>query len=76
MADRGDSGGTERARSSECMPCAGGGVVISKLGGEEHEVGCPWCGGTGRRQEGVDAQARWLAERDPSSSGDDAPAAV
>lgn len=45
------------------MPCAGRGVVISRLGGEEHDVSCPWCGGTGERQEGVDAQARWIAER-------------
>lgn len=44
------------------MPCAGRGSVISKLGGEGHTEQCPWCGGTGERQQGVDAQARWLGE--------------
>jgi hypothetical protein len=30
--------------------------VISMLGGERHEVTCPWCHGTGRFQPGADAQ--------------------
>lgn len=44
------------------MPCAGRGSVISKLGGEPHSEQCPWCGGTGERQQGIDAQARWQSE--------------
>jgi hypothetical protein len=36
--------------------------VISKLGGDAHSEQCPWCGGTGERQQGVDAQARWQTE--------------
>jgi hypothetical protein len=30
--------------------------VISNLGGNAHEVVCPWCGGSGRFQRGRDAQ--------------------
>ena len=44
----------------ECMPCRGTGKVISGLGGEPNTVTCPWCGGEGVRQTGVDAQAKWL----------------
>jgi len=40
-----------------CTPCRGTGVVSSGLGGQTHEIKCPWCGGTGRFQAGVDAQA-------------------
>jgi len=39
-----------------CTPCAGRGKVISNLGGERSEVTCPWCGGTGEFQPGLDAQ--------------------
>ena len=46
-----------------CTPCHGTGKVISALGGEQHEVNCPWCGGTGRFQPGRDAQES-PAERD------------
>jgi hypothetical protein len=53
--------------SRECMPCAGRGIVISQLGGDPHNVSCPWCGGTGERQEGVDAQTRWLEEREQAA---------
>jgi DnaJ-class molecular chaperone len=41
---------------STCTPCRGSGHLISNLGGEPHEVVCPWCGGTGRFQPGRDAQ--------------------
>ncbi|MHB1810728.1 MAG: hypothetical protein ACYCU0_15730 [Solirubrobacteraceae bacterium] len=58
-----DEGAPGGASTRECMPCGGRGVVISRLGGEEHEETCPWCGGAGKRQEGVDAQARWLHEQ-------------
>jgi DnaJ-class molecular chaperone len=44
----------------ECMPCRGTGKLISGLGGEPRTVTCPWCGGSGERQMGVDAQAKWL----------------
>jgi hypothetical protein len=65
LADAADKDDAAQAAASsrECMPCGGRGVVISRLGGEEHEETCPWCGGTGQRQDGVDAQARWLAEQ-------------
>jgi hypothetical protein len=46
-----------------CTPCGGTGKVISALGGEKHEVTCPWCRGTGRFQSGFDAQQA------PSESG-------
>ncbi len=42
---------------SKCTPCRGTGKVTSSLGGEPHEVTCPWCDGTGRFQSGHDAQA-------------------
>ena len=41
----------------ECLACRGSGALISGLGGENHEVRCPWCEGTGRRIPGIDAQA-------------------
>jgi DnaJ-class molecular chaperone len=43
-----------------CMPCRGSGQVISNLGGESRKIPCPWCGGSGVRDRGVDAQAGWL----------------
>ena len=42
--------------SERCPPCRGSGVVLSNRGGTQHEVQCPWCGGTGRRQPGRNAQ--------------------
>jgi DnaJ-class molecular chaperone len=39
-----------------CTACRGTGRVISNLGGESHEVACPWCDGTGRFIPGHDAQ--------------------
>lgn len=38
------------------MACRGTGKVISGLGGEPHEVTCPWCQGSGERIPGIDAQ--------------------
>jgi hypothetical protein len=49
----------EQAGTQECMPCGGRGTLISKLGGEESVVRCPWCEGSGERRKGVDAQAHW-----------------
>jgi hypothetical protein len=40
----------------QCSPCRGTGHLISGLGGEPHQVVCPWCRGTGRRIPGIDAQ--------------------
>jgi hypothetical protein len=36
--------------------------VISRLGGTESTVRCPWCEGTGEWRPGIDAQAHWRAE--------------
>jgi DnaJ-class molecular chaperone len=41
---------------SVCSPCRGTGRLVSNLGGVQHEVPCPWCGGTGRFEPGRDAQ--------------------
>jgi DnaJ-class molecular chaperone len=46
-----------------CHACRGTGRVTSGLGGEPHEVECPWCEGTGRFIPGHDAQAAGGAER-------------
>jgi hypothetical protein len=47
------------------MACRGSGHVISNLGGTPKSVACPWCGGTGVRREGVDAQASWIERETP-----------
>jgi DnaJ-class molecular chaperone len=64
MSEQGDSedlvDGSHAPR--ECMPCRGSGRVISNLGGAPSAVECPWCGGSGTRQPGVDAQAKWRAD--------------
>jgi DnaJ-class molecular chaperone len=39
-----------------CTPCRGTGRLTSSLGGTQHEVTCPWCGGTSEFQPGRDAQ--------------------
>ena len=41
---------------STCTPCRGTGKLLSSLGGQSHEVTCPWCGGSGRFTPGEDAQ--------------------
>jgi hypothetical protein len=38
--------------------------VISHLGGSPSRVSCPWCGGSGLRTPGIDAQAHWRSEQD------------
>ena len=51
-----------------CTPCRGTGRLISNLGGEPHQVTCPWCGGAGEFVPGRDAQespAESGAERPP-----------
>ena len=52
-----------------CTPCQGRGKVISALGGEQHEVTCPWCGGTGEFQPGRDAQQAGSAEASDAGVG-------
>jgi len=48
-----------------CSACRGTGSVISRLGGEAHEVTCPWCDGSGRRLGPEhDAQARHRPDGD------------
>lgn len=62
------------------MPCRGTGKVLSYLGGEESTVACPWCAGSGTRQQGIDAQARWTAQdgepAGETGGGDDGPVAA
>lgn len=59
-----EQGGEASAVDRECMPCSGSGKVISKLGGEDHAVDCPWCEGSGQRVAGIDAQAHWPMQRE------------
>lgn len=47
------------AARAVCPPCRGTGTVVSNLGGAPSEEPCPWCGGTGHWEPGVDAQARF-----------------
>jgi DnaJ-class molecular chaperone len=49
---------------SVCSPCRGTGRVISRKGGEAHELPCPWCEGTGRVIAEHDAQAGASRRRD------------
>jgi len=60
----------ESAAAGACMPCRATGRVTSFLGGEASEETCPWCGGTGERTSGIDAQARWLPEGPAVASAD------
>jgi DnaJ-class molecular chaperone len=46
-----------------CHPCRGTGTVISGLGGEQRQVTCPWCGGSGVRDPARDAQEAGQAAR-------------
>ena len=54
MADDEQNAG---AGAQMCAPCRGTGRLISGLGGEPHQVTCPWCQGTGTRIPGYDAQS-------------------
>jgi hypothetical protein len=54
----------------QCMPCRGTGTVVSNLGGTSSTVSCPWCGGTGVRRQGIDAQERWREHEGASSPSD------
>jgi hypothetical protein len=68
--ERNDSGAQEPGSHGprECMACRGSGQVISNLGGTPSKLQCPWCGGSGVRDAGADAQARW-AEREGAEAG-------
>jgi DnaJ-class molecular chaperone len=62
MTQRPSGYGAERMSATSddpratCTPCRGTGKLVSGLGGNPHEVTCPWCGGTGGFQPGRDAQ--------------------
>jgi hypothetical protein len=52
-----------------CRPCRGTGRLISMLGGDRHEVVCPWCHGTGVSIPGLNPQDS-PAEADPPVPGE------
>jgi hypothetical protein len=52
------------------MACRGSGQVISNLGGTPSTLACPWCGGSGARVPGIDAQERWLAHGGEDAAAD------
>jgi len=58
-----DKGGKGDGDRTVCTPCRGTGRLLSNLGGTQHQVTCPWCGGTGRFEAGRDAQ-QFPAEHD------------
>lgn len=55
MAARDDR--RDQRDETTCRPCRGTGTVVSNLGGTPSSIPCPWCGGTGVREPGRDAQA-------------------
>jgi DnaJ-class molecular chaperone len=66
MAARDDT--PEQSGPRECLACRTTGRVISGLGGENHEVVCPWCEGTGVVEPGHDAQVAGAALRAAASA--------
>ncbi len=50
-----------------CSACRGTGTVISNLGGEPHELACPWCDGGGVTLPDHDAQAHWRSDSAPAA---------
>ena len=62
MSTESDQTGGGADDRTQCTPCRGTGRLISNLGGEPHQVICPWCKGSGRFQPGRDAQAGESAE--------------
>ncbi|HXE44014.1 MAG TPA: hypothetical protein VN635_02340 [Conexibacter sp.] len=61
MAARNDR--SDERDQTTCRPCRGTGTVISGLGGEQHSIACPWCGGSGVRDPERDAQESGAAMR-------------
>jgi hypothetical protein len=59
----------QNAEGQICNPCHGTGHLISGLGGEPHQVTCPWCRGTGQRIPGIDAQEHPAEGGAPTGSG-------
>jgi DnaJ-class molecular chaperone len=53
----------EPTAPESCAACRGSGSVISNLGGEPHQLACPWCDGGGVVLGGHDAQAHWRAQQ-------------
>jgi hypothetical protein len=51
------------------MACRGSGQVISNLGGTAKSIACPWCGGTGLREPGIDAQGAWREGESAETDG-------
>lgn len=47
----------EPAGPQPCSACRATGKVFATRGEEQVSVACPWCGGTGTWEPGVDAQA-------------------
>jgi hypothetical protein len=58
------------------MACRGSRQVTSNLGGTPSTLACPWCGGTGERVPGIDAQARWLTQDGKAAATPAAPPAA
>ena len=72
----GEGQATASHEPRECMACRGTGQVISSLGGAPSKLACPWCAGSGERQPGIDAQARWAAgDGEDAAAGPAEPAA-
>jgi DnaJ-class molecular chaperone len=57
----------EPSAPESCSACRGSGTVISNLGGEPHELKCPWCDGGGVVLPDHDAQAHWREQRPPDA---------
>lgn len=54
---------SEQTVPAPCTACRGSGFVISNLGGEPHQLACPWCDGQGVAVAEHDAQAHWRAQQ-------------
>lgn len=61
-----DPGQADASRQT-CTPCRGTGKVISNLGGEQREMICPWCEGSGEFKPGHDAQDDAASEPDSTT---------
>lgn len=63
-----DPAQTDESRQT-CTPCRGTGKVISNLGGEQREITCPWCEGSGEFKPGHDAQGDAAAAPESPAGG-------